>query len=259
MKNEFILDGNEVDKFCTTWLGSGDENPGIVFIGLEFSSEARNEKTISSFFNEIKDLKYPEIVADYTDFVTRHSRAIDPNFKFDRSPYGASNPTRHKMAVMAYCILNNLEPSQKIRNLTNFKNFARSFANKGSNTAAWELYPLPCTSETDFKYSSWLDISTHPQFCNKTAYREYYSQIRKKILQNRIKKSDIKNLIMYSMGNKSEFESILGIQFDEKKTESGYKFYYKKIEERNYILIKHFVSPGFSYKYVNEVLKHVKD
>jgi len=257
-KSKFILKGSELDKFCKTWIGSGDKNPEIVFIGLEFSSESKTKESITTFFDEIKNLNYPKIIAEYNSFVISHTKKWDKKFDFNTSKIGAKNPTRHRMCLMAYCILNNIRVDKNIAQKKEFKDFENRFANEKSRTAALELFPLPCESEKDFKYNeqSWVDTQLYPQFGNKSVYKEFYSGTRKNLIKKYLENSKIEVVILYSMSQKKDYEEILDIKFDKKLCFNNKKSYYiEEIAGKKIILIEHFCSFGFSYKYINNVLE----
>jgi hypothetical protein len=255
--SKFILDGNELDKFCKTWIGSGDNNPEIVFIGLEFSSEAKTKESICSFFNEIKNLNYPEIIAEYNAFVSLHTRKWDKYFDFNTSKIGAKNTTRHRMCLMAYSIFKKIKVDKNIAQTKDFKIFENKFANDESNTAALELYPLPCENEKDFKYKTedWVDTDLYSQFTDKSTYKEYYLNTRKKLIKKYLENPKIKFLIFYSVSHKKDYEEICDIKFEKKLMFNNKKSYYiKKTNNKIIILIEHFSSFGYSYDYINNVI-----
>jgi hypothetical protein len=256
--SKFPLDGAVLDQFCKTWIGSGDKNAEIVFVGLEFSSEAKTQDRISSLIEEIKKLNYHNIISDYNNFVTSHTKKWDKNFDFNNSKIGAKNITRHRMCLMAYSILKKIKVDKYLAHTTEFNVFENEFANDNSRTAALELYPLPCENEKDFKYKkqAWLDIAPHPQFEDKQTYKEYYSDTRKNLIKKYLENQKIKFLVLYSMSHKKEYEEILDIKFDKKLVFNNKKSYYiKQTAGMTIILIEHFCSFGFSYDYINSVLE----
>jgi hypothetical protein len=168
-QKKIILSVNDLDKICKTFLGSGDTNAEIAFVGVEFSSEAKSEESISSFFEEIKKRKFPKVIGDYRNFVISHTQKWFKGFDFDTSKIGAKNSTRHKMSMMAYALLNKTKVHTDLNKNIVYKNFEKQFANAKSKTISLEMFALPCENEGSFKYKNWIDISKHKQFSSKKA------------------------------------------------------------------------------------------
>jgi hypothetical protein len=257
-KSKIQFDCNDLDKFCKTFIGSGDTNAEIAFVGVEFSSEAKSEESISSFFEEIKKRKFPKVIGDYRNFVTSHTQKWLKGYDFDTSKIGAINPTRQKMSKMAYALLNKTKVHTNLNKNLEYKNFEKQFANAKSKTISLELYALPCENERSYKYNDWVDISKHSHFSTKTQYRDNYRNQRQKLLKQQLENPKLKYIILYSLGHQEEYEKMLGIKFKKEISFNKSSLYITKHNNKTYVLMNHFSSFGFSYDYLNEVIKKMK-
>jgi hypothetical protein len=253
-----LLNVNDLDKFCKTFIGSGDTNAEIAFVGVEFSSEAKSEESISSFFNEIKKRNFPKVIGDYRNFVTSHTQKWLKGYDFDTSKIGAINSTRHKMSMMAYALLNKTKVHTNLNKDFEYKKFEKQFANAKSKTISLELYALPCENERSYKYNDWVDISKHAHFSSKSEYRDNYRNQRQKLLKKQLENPKLKYIVLYSLGHKEDYEKMLGIKFKKEIPFNKSSFYITKHNNKTYVLMNHFSSFGFSYNYLNEVIKKMR-
>ena len=162
------------------------------------------------------------------------------------------------MSKMAYALLNKTKVHTNLNKNLEYKKFEKQFANAKSKTISLELYALPCENERSYKYNDWVDTTKHSQFESKTKYIEHYHQVRQKLLKKQLENPKLNYIILYSLGHKEEYEKMLGIKFKKEILFNKSSFYITKHNNKTYVLMNHFSSFGFSYDYLNEVIKKMK-
>jgi hypothetical protein len=251
------LDPKFLNEFCHTWIGSGDTNPKVVFVGMEFSVEAQCIQTLNAFFQtwDQLDTNSKKLIANYRKFVDTHMSWAKEYYNVGLQ---SKIMTRNRMVKIAYCILNNVN-YDSIGNTLEYRKFKMLFASSGSKTAALEIWPLPCRFESHWPYSKpeiVKDILGFDQFGSKNSYKNFYRDKRKELIQRCICNSSTELVISYSHGLKDEFEDIFGVSFSNEITVSGRKFSIAQKGNRLYALLNHlgdFIPTSYLQRFIQEL------
>ena len=235
-----MLDDHILENYISSFLGYGNFQAGVWFIGME-EGGGDSFEDISRRLSvwEGRGKRELEDVRDYVFAI-----GIE---KYFREPVSLQRTWGHLIRVF-------LSMNSQPTNSQNLKDFQKDqFAREAGDTCIMELMPLPSPGLAKWLYSQWFNLD---YLRTRESYLRHVLPDRIKLIHSKIETFTPPFVIFYGFSYKKHYEKIAGARFHFDKENECYRYQNK---DTFFLIMKHPVARNVNNKYFIKIGKLLKD